>query len=294
MCCNEGVGLIIIIKTIWLLNDTRREIILFWKECFQRFQVEDDLFSGFVLKLNESQISHAFLHPCMLSLCCKSVLNWEAFLWTPSNTLHGRESSSWVDLVASAHRFAPTIITASTRLICCSHKKKSQRNGKYARAIFTFPNSRHRYQCTVVAVWLITWAWTLDFTAASLAPLSCLSVNVTVGLPKGVVSAGWRQLFVCSQKGQTLSVCLKRASGHRLWLSVCFSGGQRVTLMLNIIFSLSVDCPVSPCASWQCWCYMRIFILNWAELWTGIFIIQGVIYSHFICDCGDYRVYFGV
>lgn len=159
--------------------------------------------------------------------CCisKNALNQEAVLWTASNVLCRTDGCSW------GNRSAPSVNTLPLFQLAL-----------YCTPAISSLKRTSRSMCCSVWVWLI--AWHLTFLQQSSAPLSCLSVNVKAVLAKGLLSAGWRQLFVRSLKGSTLSVCPKRPSGHRLWLSVRADGSSQaeynlfyVSVLLHVSMS---------------------------------------------------------
>lgn len=82
-------------------------------------------------------------------------------------------------------------------------------NGKQKCPQATFETFRMCHGChqlSARAVWLTSQARTHNMTAAELGPAALLVSKCHSAFSQKPLSAGWRQLFVCSLKGQTLSV----------------------------------------------------------------------------------------
>lgn len=114
----------------------------------------------------------------------------------------------WTRTVASS--------AASTFLVCGKviKRRKQKREIHTSLFFFCFQNNKHHQQSSPVVEY-DSQAGTghLTFLQWSLAPLACLSVNVTESVAEGLPSAGWRQPFVHFLKGRTLSVCPRDPRG---------------------------------------------------------------------------------
>ncbi len=203
-------------------------------------------------------------------LTINTIIVVPSLLQTPALS-RGRDSRS---LVASAHRFVPSIIPTYTPLLCCSLKKcrKVKENAleqflvvlkKVAECDSQFGPGH------------------LTLLQRSSAPLS---VNVTVRLAKGLLSAGWRQLFVCSLKRRTLSVCPEKTLRAQIVTFCLFF--RRTDAEYNLS---SVHNGVSSCPSWQCCCYMRIFL---SQSWIIIRAIHSTACDFFTLSLLLWRLHF--